>query len=366
MRSLLLTILVLLSCELAKADTKVERLPSPALPLAEKTVPPEEEQAPVVEHTADPYAQWKSWCEPEQLTVCKTKRDCRGIEHPSGRPLKCVRPWYAERGSDYRVCSPGYSNRYERDHQRARLRELVRLQYSGEEELCAESGWQCGQRRRRGRNLASLLNMVAQRETTMRHWKRHRLNGDVAHARKAWSRTAKIYGHQRLEDGAVRFNRGGNKHFPQQWRWEYGLGLYGMNASLFTRTWDPGAPPEVLCREVEATEAYLRSTRKAWRKLSGGINCDKEPGREWHGVAGKPTWYDVHRYASGGQLCPSKRSKAKFEKRARRAGLEPFAPVALADLGVPIDRGDQNDTARLLAAQLDAFSTVWRFERAQP
>jgi len=343
--ALALVIAFVTSCESARAgESEEEQRPAVADPLPVKEDPaPSVNRAPLaVKHTEDPYAGWKSWCEAEELTPCKTAEDCSAISHPSGRDLKCIRPWYAERDSDLRVCSPGFSNRRERDYQRARIRELVRLQYSGESESCVD-GRRCSRATARGDKLAALLNLVAQRETTMRPWKRHRLNGDVAYARTAWEKTAKSY-------------EGGNKHYRQRWRWEYGLGLYGANAALFTRLWSKAAPPEVLCREVEATEAYLRAARRGWRKLAGGIDCDGKPGREWFGVAGRPTWYDVHHYASGGRLCPSDASKRNFEAVAKRAGIPAFAPISLSDLGEPIDPQQQNQIARALTTQLDAFS----------
>ena len=316
---------------------------------------------------SDPYAGWQHWCEPLTRPICKTRQDCKGIGHPTDEPMKCVRLRNAKK-SDLRVCSPGPARRRERDSQRDRIRELVRLQYSDEITICQEGPrWKCGQAKSRGDRLARLLSMVAQRETTMRRWKRHRLNGDIRENRIAWQRTARDYGHayvsrktrtRKLPVRDVVFKPTGSSHFRQRWRWQYGLGLYGMIAAYHTRSWDPMAPPEVLCRDVEATEAYLRAARSGWRKLTGGIDCDGEPGREWHGVNGSPTVYDVHRYASGGKLCPGPKSMAKFERRARGAGLDPYAPIRLSDLGRPIDRETQNEVAALRTAQLDSFSAV--------
>ncbi len=361
MRSLLLTLLVLISCDPVRVEplevAMLERMEVPSvLAQSEATVT----ESPKAEAPAQvsPYAGWDKWCEPAYLRPCKTKKDCETLPHPANKAMKCVRPYWARDPQD-RVCSPGYSNRAERDHQRARIRELVRLQYSGE---VGCEGWRCSQSKVRGDRIAALLTLVAHRETTLRPWKRHRLNGDIRWAAKAWERTAKIYGHERV-DGRLRLRRTGNPHYRHDWRWRFGLGLYGMNASLFTRTWDAAAPPEILCRDIEATAAYLRSTRKAWRKLSGGINCDGKPGREWHGFGGSPTWYDVHRYASGGKLCPGKKRGA-FERRARKAGLDPYGKVSLADLGTPIPRETQNEVALKRRVELDAFSMQWRLERA--
>ena len=289
----------------------------------------------------DPYEGWQHWCEPH-VAPCATTADCRRVKHPSGKPLKCIRPYYAKNPDD-KVCSPGWSTRGERAHQRARIRELVRLQYSGES-TCTGGGWRCSQRRARGDRLATFLSMVAQRETTMRPWKRHRLNADVRANRKSFERTDKFYK--------------GNRHRRARWRWEYGVGLFGANASLFTRVWASDAPPEILCREVPGVETYLRSARKGWRSLKGGVDCDGEPGREWHGFNGSPTVYDGHRWASGGKLCPSP-VRTKFEKRAAKWGVDPYRPVSLRDLGAPIERDEQNKRAVELEGQLALFSMAW-------
>ena len=349
----------LTACELRTANAEEQR---PAIndppPTKDHPSPTKLKRRTLLDkRTPDPYEGWPSWCEAQQLPPCQVEADCHDVFHPSGRALKCIRPWYAEPSSSLRVCSPGFSNRSERDHQRARIRELVRLQYSGEAEACGD-GMRCRSATARGDRLAALLNAVAQRETTMRHWKRHRLNGDVRASRRAWHRTAELYGHER-DDKAITFTTIGNRHFRQRERWEYGLGLYGMNAALFTKNWSQIAPPEILCREVEGTEAYLRAARRGWKKIAGGIDCDGQPGREWFGVAGQPTWYDVHHYASGGKLCPSKPGMAKFEKVAKKIGIPPFAAVSLRDLGEPIEAEKQNVTALLLLGQLEVFSTQW-------
>ena len=387
MRFWILTLWALLSCE-AVQPTAVEvdtprLVPIPQIHVespkpifatsasaSTSTSKPEQPTAEIVDH----YAGWQHWCEPLNRTTCKTRRDCKGISHPANKPMKCVRPWYAKEGSDLRVCSPGAARRPERAHKRARIRELVRIQYSNEASICEENpGWRCGQAKNRGDRLARLLNMVAHRETTMRRWTRHRLPGDIRENKTAWHLTAEDYGHGYVISGKtpaarkkrdVSFKVTGSPHFIQAWRWEYGLGLYGMNAAYFTRNWDPMAPPEVLCRDVEGTEAYLRSARSGWRKLTGGIDCDGDPGREWHGFGGSPTVYDVHHYASGGKLCPTGKSRSKFERRARGARLEPYAPIRLSELGRPIGRETQNETATLRTAQLDIFSVVWLLQRA--
>src|SRR5574341_2654915 len=140
--ALLIVVLCVLGCEAAQAEQIV--LQNAAPELADTMLPRDDTESSAThrtlppQHTSSPYSGWKSWCEAEHLPACQTQSDCKDVFHPSGRPLKCIRPWYAAPGSDLRVCSPGFSNRFERDHQRARIRELVRLQYSGEAELCSD------------------------------------------------------------------------------------------------------------------------------------------------------------------------------------------------------------------------------------
>lgn len=382
LRLLILTMLVT-GCRSVSADpikdeaprlVPIPQIESPTVPL----FPSESSDAPRFEaptHVAtlipDPYVGWQTWCEPPKLRPCKSKADCKGIAHPANKPMKCVRPWYSD-DPEYRVCSPGYANRHERKRQRARIRELVRLQYTAELDVCPSPGWPCGRERQRGNALASFLAMVAQRETTKRPWKRHRLDGDIAGAVEAWANTAAVYGHRPIFKEAkgrkkldhVRFEPDGNRHYAEQERWAFGLGLYGANAALNVRNWDPMAPPEVLCREVEATESYLRAARTGWRKLRGGIDCDGDPGREWHGIGGAPTWYDVHRVASGGKFCPSAKSRRKFEGQAEQVGLDPYAQIRLSDLGTPIESDGQIATAQMLLTKLDVFTTGWELHYA--
>ena len=320
--------------------------------------------APEIPPTVDPYAGWKLRCEPE-VAVCRTNKDCEVVYHPAAKPLKCIKPWWSEqdeKGNWTRVCSPGWSKRAERQWRRDRLRRFVMFAYFGEIGTCIpdsrtmrEQPWECQRERRKGDRLTKFLWTVYHRETTGRPWKRHRLNGDIRASRNAWERRSKRYGHAPRtekryvrEDGklvkrdmlvGVKFQPGGNPHYRQRWRWNYGLGPYGQNAALWVAGWDPMAPPEILCGEVESTESYLRGARRSWRKLRGGIKCDGELYRP------QVTWEILHRAIAGGKLCPARSPSEGFRRRARKKGLDPDQVVTLAMLGRPVDRETQNKDA---------------------
>lgn len=136
-----------------------------------------------------------------------------------------------------------------------------------------------------------------------------------------------------------------NPYYPQMNRWKYGLGPYGHNAALFAAVWDIYAPPEILCREVEPTEVYLRRARKVVRDLEGGIDCDGDRKRDYQDK--NPTLAVVHRGASGGKLCPKntasrKKHEENFRKRAERAGLDADEVWTLDMLGKPMEAKTQN------------------------
>lgn len=344
LRVILFVLLAVSGCSSADAGDRliVAHVVQPRPPVALVDDAPAPVQRPTTPRApADPYAGWSEWCAPVVLPLCKTAADCPGTE-PSGKPWKCVK---VDEGTHR--CMGSWPTRSERERERARLRTFVDLR--------------CG----KGCNatkLHSLLSLVALRESTLRPWKRHRLNGDVRANREGWLRYADRYGHEqrvakvRGKDrlAGVRFTKDGNPHYRERERWETGLGLYGMNAAGWTGEWSVDAPPEVLCRDVEASEAYLRRARRALRKLNAGIDCDHDGTREWHGAAGRPTWYDVHRAASGGKLCPSASSRAQFEPRARAAGLDPYEPITSAMLGEPIPRDVQDTMAAVLRSAMAA------------
>lgn len=313
----------------------------------------------------NPYAGRRAWCEPmDHERLCKTDRDCDGVAHPSHKKLHCVRPWWAERaGTDTKVCSPGWTNRVERKWRRDRLHDLLSRQYF-DVGKASEA--------RKADRLERFLWVVYERETTARPWKRHRLNGDVRMARTAWFRQQYRYGWSVTKDRhgqvdeikacrAIPRRKGEPRglakcrertpspYYPDQDRWSFGLGPYGQQAALWTDDWDPLAPPEILCGEVESTETFLRGARRVWKKLAGGIMCDGQIYRP------SPTWRDIHRGIAGGKLCPARRGKDKddFGKAARRWGLDPDEHVSLAMLGSPIPREQQNERAVVLQALLD-------------
>ena len=155
-----------------------------------------------------------------------------------------------------------------------------------------------------------------------------------------------------------------NPHYEEHGRWTTGLGWYGQNAALFAFEWDPSAAPEVLCNEVIATEVAMRRGRRVIGKLESGVDCDGEPGREFHGLACDgdgchPSWYDVHNGTQRGDLCPVGEGPQKaFARRARKNGLDPFSRVTKPMLGLPIKREGQDERAAQLTARLEDKAPV--------
>ena len=370
-------------------------------------VAPDPQQEIAMATPKDPYAGARSWCEPmEYDRSCREHADCAEIDHVAGRPLRCVRPWWA-RGTDTRVCAPGYANTTERAWRRARQRELVAQLYTEEVDVCPnwhwehrpgkkglfvrvfanglpihKQHWRCQSAWRRGEKLSDFLWVPYLRETTARPWKRHRLSPDQRGSQRAWTRKAPSYGWSvDLEwvrtgkkkgyyalRGAEPVKNPHNPHYGQMERWHFGLGSYGQSAANAVLTWDRYAPPEILCHEVEATEVYLRKARGAVRIFRGsGVDCD---GVRYHGRAIKgeteldePSWMDVHRVASGGKFCPTK-SKAMgpgFRKRMKSVGLDPDEPVSLSMLGASLPKETQNERAKEVLDLLDQLlPSPWR------
>jgi hypothetical protein len=328
-----------------------------ARPWIESDIPTEPlPPKPVVEEDApegdNPYKDWASRCEPmDYARTCQVDADCKDVEHPADAVLECMQPWW----SDAKVCSPGWSDRAERQWRRDRLKVIVKEQYFAltiaglpqhkKRQWSAES---------KADALSNFLWLVYARETTGRPWKRHRLNGDVKVAKTDWSRQAERYGWSATptKDGTVQMapctdcEASPSPYYPYQTRWMFGLGPYGQIAPLWAATWDPQAPPEILCGEVEATETYLRGARRVWRKLRGGIQCDGELYQP------DVTWEVIHRGVAGGKLCPGKSSE-DFRRRAQRLGLDPDQTVTLDMLGTPIPVASQNYQAQYLYALLD-------------
>lgn len=327
-----------------------------------------------------PYAGWDTWCEPHTNEVaCQQDSDCVGLDHPVGHPLRCLHPWWAKGNKELKICAPGYARRSERDWRHNRLREIVRQQYFDETEHCADDDrpihkqhWRCQREWRNAERLTNFLWIPYKRETTARPWKRHRLNPDKVANEKAWVRQAGRYGWKvetaclngkkrckggmRVVKASYPISENANPHYGEMWRWEYGLGGLGQNAALWTGGWDTMAPPEILCREVEQFETYLRRARQAVTDLSNGIDCDGDVKKDYWDK--KPTWVVVHRAASGGKICPrNNASRKKFEdafrRRAKSAGLDPDEVVTLEMLGKPIKKDTQNERAAEIYAQLE-------------
>ena len=300
---------------------------------------------------ASPYSDWPNWCAPVERPTCQTASDCPADPFRGGAPQRCVQPYWAKRDHlDYKICVSAWPTKSERQWRADRLAVFV--------------DDRCGRGCSRSKLLA-LLKLEAVKESTFRPWKRHRLNPDKEANRRGWHRHAKRYGHE-VSGGHVSFRDDGNVHYRDVERWQTGLGYYGANAALHTATWDPDAPPEVLCLEAVSTETWLRRARRSWSKISSGIDCDGDGKREFRGTScdlstGKcqPSWYDVHNAVAAGKLCPaSLKRQAKFARRANKLGLNPYGAVRLGDLGEPIPQATQWAEVQRITARMDAETTA--------
>lgn len=356
--------------------------------------------------STDPYAQWDTWCEPlDYDTPCKTNDDCSDIQHVSRRSLRCVHPYWAKEAPDYKICAPGFSTRQERVWRKTRLREIVAQAYFDEAEQCSDwewravrsrkgnvlsyervflngralhrQFWKCTQQQTKAEKLTRYLNTIYARETSRRPWKRHRL--DVEPNREAWLHEASVYGWKvelSCRNGKKRCTRAQtfvtnvypdqsatrrNPHFPERWRWRYGLGAYGKNAAYGTQDWDPLAPPEILCLEVPGTEAYMRDVRDAVSTYTSARPpvCGGKPFRG-HAVdpstgeiIAAPSWVDVHRVASQGRWCPQPSRDQNFRERAINNDLDPDELVTMEMLGKPLPKEEQNQIARKILRRLE-------------
>ncbi len=188
---------------------------------------------------------------------------------------------------------------------------------------------------------------MAARESTWDNETTHELNFDLEANQKSYA-TARRKG--RYAD---------NPHFRHADRWQRGYGWYGMNASLHVWYWDDMAPPELLCRQVESTEIYLRKARRSFRKL-WGMYGDRE--RTLTLASGEQivvrgvTWYDIHRAASSGKLTPQAKIPTKrgfvARARSRKVQLDPFESVMWEMLGEPIRKDLQNEIADEIRAKI--------------
>jgi hypothetical protein len=288
------------------------KLPEPAPTIA---VPAHDERA--------------SWCEPLDPPFCRVDSDCSAES-------KCVRPWWAET-DESKVCSRGIPSRDERRWRADRLRVYV-------DHVCARSAG-CDPN-----DLHAYLRVLVLRESTWRPWVRTKLGPDLEANALAWSR----HRHKFVDNPAAKD--------PD--RWVTGLGYYSQIPALWLPRWDASAPPEVLCGEVESTEVHLRAARIQVAKIWRGVDCDGDHGPDFWGTACgadrpphecSPSWYDASRTNSG-SLCPGDAAhRRRFAARASSLGLDPWAPIEVADLGQSIPR-DQQDA---VAAELrEAMSRI--------
>lgn len=290
--------------------------------------PPDVEPEPAVQ-ARDPRS---GWCEPLDQAFCQTTADCSD-------GARCVTPWWAATGTETKVCARPMPTRSERRWRSDRLRVYV-------DHVCKRSD-DC-----EPNDLHAYLRVMALRESTFRPWKRHRLNPDLRAASIALERNADVFeGNPAMAD-------------PDRWT---SIGMLGQSPANWLQRWDPMAPPETLCGEVEAAEAHLRAARIAIEKIAEHkVDCDGDGFREYLGSAcydGKfpggrtgcwPSWYDVSRVNSG-SLCPgSQAHRDAFAARAHRVGLDPWAPVTPRDLGESIPRDGQDVIAAELRAKMDA------------
>ena len=248
----------------------------------------------------------------------------------------------------------------------------------------------CWQRRDRGERcprqcnpekLQRFLRIVIKRESDWRMSKVHNLGPDVEAAPAAWLRHCatgtykgnphlgvckpcepgdpflkadpdidvfacrKVYGQEQKWRPSM------SKGPAQNWsRWR-AYGYYGQNAALWVMEWDSQAPPEILCRDVESTEIYMRRLRSSWKKMVRGVTCGDGK------VFADPTWANLHTMTSSGKSLCSKRFyknwvRKGFDQRAAKVKLDPDEVVALEMLGQPVPKGVQQDWADGLRTDL--------------
>jgi len=325
--------------------------PPPAPSAAPSVQAPEQDPAPqvAVETPPDPYEGWEQWCAPrmDEVVHCEDATDCPEDPFHPGKRMRCVHPWWAasdEGGDEYRECHPARPRGSERRWRKQRLQAIVKDRCRPRKGCDREA-------------LTAILQLEALKESSYRPWARHRLNADLEANATAYWRMADYYGHE-LEGRRLVLHDEGNRHYRYHTRWRTGLGYFGMNAAGFAWEWSPEAPPEVLCREEVAVEVWLRRARRVHRKLTSGIDCDRDPanGREFHGTArdGGVSWYDLHNGVNVGKLCPTtKKRQAAFVRRAQNEDLDPWATVSAEDLGEPVERSDQLDWSERITAKLD-------------
>jgi len=273
----------------------------------------------------------ESWCEPADPLGCLQGSECPPMA--DGTQRVCIQPWYRERPDQF-LCAVRMPPRDVQRWRERRLRVLV-------DEICKP---------RDGCKPAALhnyLTALVRRETSLRPYKRGRLNPDVEASTAAWSRRASTFADSPAAG------------YPERWT---AVGYYQQNAALWLDRWDASSIPEALCGEVESTLTHLRGARDRWRRLEHGVSCE---GAEHHGTAagegGAPSWYDISLVNSGSEACPGTAGKpakvrASFERRLKRRGADAYAPVSLAMLGRPVPREEQTAFAARVREKMEAVA----------
>ena len=280
----------------------------------------------VVVPPSKPLAEWETWCETpitNNTPACESDAECG--QDRTGRKSYCVRPQAskAERG-EWKICMPRMLRRSQQRKQRKNLRKIV-------DDICPVG---CSSDK-----LEKFLAIPAIRESTWNHTTDHHLKRDLEANYKSYERARK---RGRYRD---------NPHFQEDYlRWSRGYGWYGANASNFTYAWDPNAPPEILCRRPESTEAFLRKLRSVWVRMPQVECADGEPMQ--------PTWANLHRIVwQLGRFCVDEDTsnfyRRRFAKRAEREGLDPDEVVTLEMLGRPVERKDQEAWADKVRARFE-------------
>lgn len=291
-----------------------------SIPFAEP-VPPE---PPPVQAVDDGPQQ--SWCEPIEPSLCEVDAHCSPAM--DGTDRVCRTPWFA----DVKMCLAKFPSRDVQRWRKARMRVLV-------DEICKPRDG-C-----KPEQLADYLETLIGRESSWRPYKLVRLGEDVEASAKAWAGKASLV-------------YAGNPTVDEPWRWTEARGYFSQNTTYWLWRWDPMAPPEALCGEVEATIAHLRGARGRLRQLESGVTC----GGELHsGTAegnSSPSWYSVSLVNSGNETCPAKsgkrlRVREHFERSARSRGLDPHGAVTRAMLGETVAVEEQAAFAARVRRKMD-------------
>ncbi len=175
------------------------------------------------------------------------------------------------------------------------------------------------------KDFATLLVLVASRESSLQRGLVHRLPADLAGSAAAWRHTRGLYE--------------GNVFAADAERWQT-YGLFGMNSNYFTAVWDKTADPMVLCDAVVDVMVYQRSAARVAAKLRKTRAC-------------APTWANIHAAVSGGKMCPPAATLDRFRRRAARTGLDPDREVTAADLGRGPSRDEQDAVLARLRGSTD-------------